>query len=272
VRTGARVAAIRVDHGHAAGVTLESGDDLPARIVVSAVDPKQTFLDLIEPDDLDPSFRERIRRYRARGVTAKINLALGTLPEFPALRGDPVMLRGRLLIAPGLDYLERAHDAAKYGRISSEPWLEVAIPSVIDPSLAPEGAHVMSIYVQCAPRELKDEHWMDQRQRLFRATMDVLAAHAPDLEPSIVARDIITPEDLELDWGLSGGHIFHGELSLDQSWLARPLLGWARYETPIAGLFMVGAGTHPGGGLTGASAWLAVERIQHWLRSAGRER
>src|SRR5262249_43174771 len=149
----------------------------------------------------------------------------------------------------------RAHDAAKYGRISPEPWLELSLPSVIDPPLAPDGAHVMSICVHCAPRQLSDVDWSDQRERLFRATMDVLNAHAPDLEPSIVARDIITPEDLETDSGLSGGHIFHGELSLDQSWLARPLLGWARYETPIAGLFMAGAGTHPGGGLTGASAW-----------------
>jgi phytoene dehydrogenase-like protein len=262
IRTSARVTQIVVRDGRASGVVLESGEEIDAPAIVSAIDPRQTLLDLVEADELTPTFRERMRGYRARGVTAKINLALSEPPDFPALRGDPAAFSGRLLIAPDLDYLERAFDAAKYGAFSPSPWLELSMPSASDPSLAPEGQHVLSIYLHCAPRHLRDAVWADQRDALYRAAMQVLEPHAPRLESLVLASEVITPEDLERDWGLSGGHIFHGEPSLDQSWIARPLLGWAHHRTPIDRLFLASAGTHPGGGLTGASGWLAAEAVR----------
>jgi phytoene dehydrogenase-like protein len=261
LRTNTRVARIQTRDGRAVGVTLDDGDELEARAVVSAVDPRQTFLQLVDPEDLAPSFVERIGRYRARGVTAKVNLALSRLPEFDALRGDPVPLRGRLLVAPDLEYLERAFDAAKYGRFSPEPWMELVVPSVVDETLAPPGAHVMSIYVHYAPRELRGAGWSGQRDSLYRTVLQALGPHIPDLDSAVVARDVITPEDLEREWGLSGGHIFHGEPTLDQTWMARPLLGWSQYRTPITGLYLAGAGAHPGGGLTGGSGLLAARTV-----------
>jgi phytoene dehydrogenase-like protein len=266
VQTNARVVRITVRDGRAAGVVLDNGDELAAHAVVAAIDPRQVFLDLVDPAELTPTFLGRIRNYRARGVTAKINLALSAAPVFPALGGDTVPLRGRLLIASDLDYLERAFDAAKYGEISADPWLELCLPAMLDPSLAPAGAHVMSIYAQFAPRHLRGTTWADQRDTLSRRVMRVLEAHAPGLERLVVGRQILTPEDLERDWGLSGGHIFHGEPTLDQSWAARPLLGWANYRMPVEGLFLAGAGTHPGGGLTGASGLLAAQTIAAALK------
>ena len=261
IRTNARAARIAVRDGRAAGVVLDTGEELTASVVVSAVDPRRTFLDLVEADDLAPSFVERIRHFRARGVTAKINVALSALPEFSAVHGDAVPMRGRFLVAPGLDYIERAFDAAKYGVYSPAPCLELTIPSVADPTLAPPGAHVMSIYAQFAPRHLREGPWPEQRDALFGSVMRTLTLHAPALESLVVAREVLTPEDLEREWGLTGGHIFHGETTLDQSWMARPLLGWSRYRTPIPGLYLAGAGAHPGGGLTGAPGLLAAQAV-----------
>jgi phytoene dehydrogenase-like protein len=183
------------------------------------------------------------------------------------LSGDPIALRGRLLVAPGVDYLERAFDAAKYGDFSPRPWLEVSIPSAIDSSLAPEGQHVMSIYVQFAPRQLRNVDWKERREPLYRAVMETLEPHVPALKSLIVGAEVITPEDLEQIWGLSGGHIFHGEATLDQSWVARPFLGWAQYRTPLEGLYLASAGTHPGGGLTGASGLLAAQTVVRAIRT-----
>lgn len=261
VRTNARVSRVTARDGTATGVVLDTGEEIDARVVVSAVDPRQTLLRLVDPDQLAPSFLEQMRHYRARGVTAKINLALSELPVFPSLTGDPVALRGRILIAPDLDYLERAFDAAKYGGFSSSPWLEISMPSVMDPSLAPEGRHVMSICVHCAPRELRAGHWSAHVDALFNAVLGVLEPHAPEIRELILAREVLTPEDLEREWGLTGGDIFHGEPALDQSWAARPLVGWSRYHTPINRLFLASAGTHPGGGLTGGSGFLAAEAV-----------
>lgn len=266
VRTESRVVQVTIREGRAAGVVLDNGDELAAHAVVAAIDPRQLCLELIEPMELAPTFLERMRNYRARGVTAKINLALSAAPVFPALGGDGVPLRGRLLVASDLDYLERAFDAAKYGEISPEPWLELCLPTAIDPSLAPEGRHVMSVYAQFAPRHLRGAAWADQRDVLYRRVMRALEPHAPGLEDLVVGCEVLTPEDLERDWGLSGGHIFHGEPTLDQSWAARPLLGWANYRMPIDGLFLAGAGTHPGGGLTGASGLLAAETVARALK------
>jgi phytoene dehydrogenase-like protein len=266
VATGRRVAKVACENGRATGVILDDGTAIPSRAVVSAVDPRQTFLGLVDPGDLPPDFLERMRHYRARGVTAKVNLALSELPVFPALHGDAVPLRGRVLVAPTIDYLERAHDAAKYGQMSDEPWLEFTIPSVADPSLAPPGSHVMSIYAQAAPRHLRSSAWSEQSGALYERVIRVLEAHSPGLARLIVQREVLTPEDLEARWGLSGGHIFHGEPAIDQSWVARPLMGWAQYRTPVAGLLLASAGTHPGGGLTGMSGLLAGRAVEATLR------
>jgi len=266
IRTDARVARVLTSQGRASGVALDTGIEISARVVVAAIDPREALLRLVDPMDLPASFRERTRHIRGRGVTAKINLALSDLPEFPAFAGDALPYRGRLLVAPSLDYLERAFDAVKYGAISDRPWLEIAIPSVIDPSLTPDGGQVMSIYAQCAPMHLGDEG-QDYRETLYRRVMDVLAPHAPGLEALVTAREIVTASDLELHWGITGGHMFHGETALDQFWIARPLLGWSQYRTPLPGLFLASAGTHPGGGLTGLPGLHAASAVMEELRS-----
>ncbi len=261
VVTGARVTRIMTEDGRATGVVLENGDTLQARAVVAAVSPQHALIDLVAPMDLPPTFLHRVRHIRARGVTAKINLALDGLPPFTALAGDTLPLGGRLLIAPDLDYLERAFDATKYGAVSERPWLELSIPSISDATLAPAGGHVMSIHAHFAPRHLRGTTWAAARETFASSVMRVLEAHIPTLSRHIVAREILTPEDLELRWGMTGGHIFHGESTLDQTWAARPLLGWADYRTPITGLYLASAGTHPGGGLTGLPGWLASQTV-----------
>jgi phytoene dehydrogenase-like protein len=272
VRTGARVVRIDVHDGRAAGVTLDSGETLPARVVLASVHPKQATLELLQPDDLPTSFRERMRHSRARGVTAKINLALSSAPRFPALGGSAAATHGRLLVAPDLDYLEHAFDAAKYGGCSREPWLDVAVPTAGDPSLAPPGQHVMSIHAHFAPYHLREGRWPDAAEGLHRSVIAVLERVCPGVEAAIVGRQMLTPADLEAGWGLPGGHIFHGEPTMDQSWIARPLLGWAQNETPVAGLFLGSAGSHPGGGLTGLPGLLAAQAVDRCLRGGTRPR
>jgi phytoene dehydrogenase-like protein len=261
VRTDARIMRVLTEDGRASGVVLANGDQISARAVVAAISPTQVFVDLVSPEDLPPTFRERMSHVRSRGVTAKINLAVSDVPSFTAFGGDRVPLAGRLLIAPGLDYLERAFDATKYGAMSERPWLEISIPTIADQSLAPAGSHVMSIAVHFMPRHLRGTKWATAREALARSVMQVLEPHAPQLANQIIAQEILTPEDLEQRWGLPGGHIFHGESTLDQTWAARPLLGWAGYRTPIRGLYLASAGTHPGGGLTGQSGWLASQVV-----------
>jgi phytoene dehydrogenase-like protein len=207
-----------------------------------------------------------MRNVRARGVTAKINVALSGTPAFTALGSDPVPLGGRLLIGPGLDYLEQAFDATKYGEQSEHPWLEVSIPSVRDRSLAPEGAHVMSVYAHFAPRQLRNGSWDSARETLWSRVMSTLEARAPGISGLVIEREILTPADLEVQLGNTGGHIFHAEQTIDQFWAARPMLGWAQYRTPIAGLYLASAGVHPGGGLTGLPGWLASGVVKEDLR------
>ncbi len=266
IRTGARVAHILTVGSRAAGVVLEDGQEIHAETIVSTADPRQTFLGLTDSSALPPAFLQRMRHFRARGVTAKLNLALSAAPVFPALAGDDLPLRGRLLVAPGLDYLERAHDAAKYGAVSQMPWLEISVPTMNDSSLAPPGQHVMSVYVHFVPRRLERVSRDGIEDDVYRAALRALALHAPDVEALVLARHVITPETLETSWGVSGGQIFHGDPSLDQSWVARPLLGWGRYATPIDGLYLGGAGVHPGGGLTGLPGWLAAQVVRDDLR------
>lgn len=261
VRTGTRVAHIAVEQRRVRGVVLDSGETILADVVLAAIDPKQTFLRLLSAEDLPSPFLDRMRHFRARGVTLKMNLALSGPPVFAALGTNGALPPGRLLIAPDLEYLERAFDAAKYGRWSPAPWLEVAIPSAADPTLAPDGQHVLSVYAHLAPRDLREGSWSTEAEPCAAAVMDVLSAYAPGVEKLVVGREIITPEDLETRWGLGGGHIFHGEMALDQSWVARPQLGWSRYATPVHGLFAGSAGAHPGGGLTGVSGLLAAQAV-----------
>jgi phytoene dehydrogenase-like protein len=261
VRTAANVVRITTQRGRVTGVVLGTGEEIAARAVLCAVDPRRAYVDLVDPIDLPSSFVERMRHYRVRGVTAKINLALSGLPALEAIGADEVPLRGRFLIAPDLDYLERAFDATKYGERSAQPWLEFAIPTVTDPTLAPERQHVMSVAVHYAPRHLRHGQWNTEGEALYNSVLDTLEPYMPGLRARIVGREILTPEDFEQRWGYSGGHIFHGECTLDQTWIARPLLGWAQHRSPIRGLYLGSGGAHPGGGLTGRPGLLAAQAV-----------
>ena len=261
IRTNAEVAEVRVKDGVAVSVVLKSGDEIAAKTIISNADPKRTLLKLVDPIHLTPGFAEKLQHYRAMGTVAKINLALDGLPSFPALKnGNATALSGRIQISHGIDYLERAFDESKYGNFSKQPYLEVTIPSLTDPTLAPNGKHVMSIYMQYAPYKLKGD-WNGQRGALGDAVVNALGQYAPDLPGLVLEGQIITPKDLEDTYGLTGGHIFHGELALDQFFTMRPLLDWARYRTPIANLYLCGSGTHPGAGLTGGSGANAAREI-----------
>jgi phytoene dehydrogenase-like protein len=261
IRTGAEVAAIRVKDGVAGGVLLQSGEEILARAIISNADPKRTLLKLVDPIHLAPAFAQKLQHYRAMGTVAKVNLALSGLPSFAALRnGASIPLTGRIQISHEIDYLERAFDESKYGNFSRQPYLEVTIPTLSDPSLAPASKHVMSIYMQYAPYKLQGD-WDGQRARLGETVIQALAQYAPGLPQLIEHQQVITPKDLENMYGLTGGHIFHGELALDQFFTMRPLLEWARYRTPIANLYLCGSGTHPGAGLTGGSGANAAREI-----------
>jgi phytoene dehydrogenase-like protein len=263
IRTDAAVSEIRIRDGVATGVVLSSGEEIAAKAIISNADPKRTLMRLVDPIHLPPDFVQKIKNYRSFGTVAKINLALSSLPEFSALksRTENNLLQGRLQISPEIDYLERAFDESKYGDFSRKPYLEITFPSLSDPSLAPAGQHVMSIYMQYAPYKLKDSDWESQRKALGETVVKTIAQYAPNLPQTILRHQIITPKDLEETYGLTGGHIFHGELALDQFFTMRPLLDWARYKTPIERLFLCGSGTHPGTGLTGGSGANAAREI-----------
>jgi len=263
IRTNAEVASVSVKDGKATGVVLADGEEIAARAVISNADPRTTFLKLVDPGDFDPSFLIKIRNYRAHGTVAKMHLALSALPQFPGLSSEDAVekLSGRIHIGPDIDYLEHAFDASKYGNFSPEPYMDICIPSLTDPSLAPSGAHVMSIHVQFAPYQLKAGDWDSRSEELADTVVNVLSNYAPNIKSLIVAGQLMTPLDLERTYGLSGGQIHHGEMALDQLFAFRPLIGWARYRTPIAGLYLCGAGTHPGGGVTGMPGANAAREI-----------
>ena len=258
IRTKSPVAHIVVKNERAAGVVLENGEEIEADAVTSAVDPKRTFLKLVDPVHLEPEFVLQVNRIRMRGSSGKVNLALDALPDFTCLPGDGPHLRGAISISPSIDYLERAYDDAKYGSFSRRPYLDIVIPSTIDPTMAPPGKHVMSIFVQYAPYRLKEGSWPELREKFGDTVIDTLAEYAPNMKNIILHRQVVTPWDLEQEYGLTEGNIFHGELSLDQLFFMRPVPGWARYRTPVAGLYLCAAGTHPGGGVMGASGRLAA--------------
>src|SRR5579872_3114764 len=261
IRAGVEVIEVSVGNGVARGVVLSNGEEISAKAIISNADPKRTLLKLVDPVHLSPDFVMKLQHYRMPGTVAKVNLALSGLPSFTALRGDGSALTGRIQIGPEIDYLERAFDESKYGNFSKQPYLEVVIPSLTDPSMAPEGKHVMSIYMQYAPFKLKNGDWESQRVALGDTVVKTLTRYAPNLPELILTHQIITPQDLEETYGLTGGHIFHGELALDQFFTMRPLLDWARYATPIQNLYLCGSGTHPGAGLTGGSGANAAREI-----------
>ena len=266
IRTGADVAEIRSRDGRVVGVTLADGESIDAATVVSAADPKRT-LGLCDPVELGPTMVWRASNIRQPGATAKVNLALSDVPSFNGA-DDVEVLKGRIVIGTGIDHVERAKDAVKFGHIAEEPWLEATIPTLSDPSLAPEGKHVMSILVEAAPRHLRDGDWSTERERLGDVTVKALEQYAPGLGELIEARQVITPEDFETEYGLSGGHVYHAEPGLDQFFMWRPLNGQARYRFVLDGLFLAGSGAHPGGGITGGPGANAARQILSDLKKS----
>lgn len=261
IRTSAAVREIVVRDGRTIGVALETGEHLAAKRVVSSADPRRTLCDLVDPGHLDPEFLRAVRNIRGRGAVAALHLALSELPRFTARTPDGA-LRGAICIAPSLDYLERAYDDAKYGEISQGPYLEARIPTLHDPSLAPQGRHILSVQIQYTPYRLRHGAWdAAARERLADLAIDTLARYAPNLKAAVLHRHVVTPADVEQGYRLSEGHPYHGELTLDQILFMRPVAGWARYRTPIAGLHLCGAGTHPGGGLSGAAGRNAAREL-----------
>lgn len=261
IRTGAAVARVLLEHGRAAGVALENGEELRARCVASSADPRHTFLELVGERELPAEFVEAIRRYRFRGCSGKVNLALAELPRFACLRGETELLRGAISISPSVDYLERAYDEAKYGAFSRRPYLDIVIPSLLDPSLAPPGRHVMSVFAQYAPYRLEGG-WTEARREAFGDTViETLEEYAPNLRSAILYRQVLTPADIERTVGLAEGSIFQGEIALSQLFSLRPAPGWAGYRTPVPGLYLCGSGAHPGGGVMGAPGRNAARAI-----------
>lgn len=262
IRTECEVKHVLLMEGRTAGVVLEDGTEISAGTVASGVGPGVTLLGLVDPAELDPEFARALKSVRYRGATAKVHLALGDLPRFEGMPNAGPHLGGAISISPSLEYVERASDAAKYGRVSRAPYLEAVIPSVSDPDMAPAGKHGMSVLVQYAPYHLRDGDWDEAASGALADTViETLGRYAPGLPDAVEARHVLTPAGMEEKWGLQEGSVFQGEMTLDQFFFARPVAGWAQYRTPIEGLYLCGTGTHPGGGLTGNSGYLAAQRI-----------
>ena len=261
IKTQAGVDRVLVRNGRAYGVALESGEEFEAKVTVSGVDPKRTFLKMVGTSHLDADFFKQVSDYKIRGSSAKVNLALDALPNFSSMPGKGPHLAGAISISPSLDYIEQAYDDAKYGNFSRRPYMDIILPSMLDPSMAPPGKHVMSIFVQYAPYHLKSGTWAEQRDAFGDTVVETLSEYAPNLKDIILHRQIVTPWDLEQEFGLTEGNIFQGELTLDQLFFLRPVPGWAKYRTPIKNLYMWGACTHPGGGVMAASGRLAALEI-----------
>lgn len=267
VRCEAPTDRVLVRNGRAAGVVLESGEEIRAAAVASSLDPRRTFLALVPPGELPSEFVEAVRRYKIRGSSGKVNLALDALPSFRAFPGEGPHLRGSISISPSMDYLEQAYDHAKYGRYSRRPYMDILIPSMVDPTMAPPGKHVMSIFVQYAPYHLKEGTWEEKREAFGDAVIDTLSEYVPNLKDIILHRQVLSPWDMERIVGLTEGNIFHGELTLDQLFFLRPVPGWAKFRTPIRNLYLCGSGAHPGGGVMGAPGRLAAgEMLRDWKR------
>src|SRR5689334_5887285 len=262
IRTEAPIAKIVLKSGQATGVVLENGDEIEATVVSSSVDPRLTFIKMIGPEQLPGDFVDDINRYKYRGSSGKVNLALDALPDFKCLPGPGRHLRGAISISPSVEYMERAYDDAKYGRFSRRPYIDMVIPTLTDPSVAPPGKHILSCFVQYAPYKLRPGlNWDDQKEAFGDTVINTISEYAPNIKDIILHRQVVTPLDLEREWGLSEGNIFQGELSLEQLFFLRPVPGWAQYRTPIKNLYMCGSATHPGGGIMGANGRLAALEI-----------
>jgi len=267
IRTQVTVDQVTIKNGRATGVVLSTGEEIQAKVVVSSVDPKRTFLKMVDSRHLDAPFLKQVGDFKIRGSSAKVNLSLDALPDFTSMPGNGPHLGGAISISPSLDYIERAYDDAKYGSFSRRPYMDIILPSMLDPSMAPPGKHVMSIFVQYAPYHLASGTWPEKREALGDAVIDTLSEYAPNIKNIILHRQVVTPWDLEQEFGLTEGNIFQGELTLDQLFFLRPVPGWAKYRTPVQNLYMCGACTHPGGGVMAASGRLAALEIlkNSWL-------
>jgi len=267
IRTEVPIAKIIIENGQAKGVVLENGDEIRANVVSSSVDPRLTFMKMVGSEHLPADFAEHVNRYKFRGSSGKVNLALDALPNFKCFPGEGPHLRGAISISPSVEYMERAYDDAKYGRYSRRPYIDIVIPSLTDPSVAPPGKHVMSCFVQYAPYHLQEGTWDEKRDEFGNNVIETLAEYAPNIRDIILHRQVLTPLDIERKFGLSEGNIFQGELSLEQLFFLRPVPGWAQYRTPIRNLYMCGSATHPGGGIMGASGRNAAQKIlNEWKR------
>jgi len=261
IRTQAPVDKILVKNGRTTGVALKSGEEISASVVSSSVDPHLTFEKFLAPSELPADFLESVRRYKFRGSSGKVNLALDALPDFKSMPGQGAHLRGAISISPSIEYMERAYDDAKYGRYSRKPYIDIVIPSLTDPSVAPPGKHVLSCFVQYAPYKLAQGAWDDHKDAFGDTVINTIAEHAPNIKKIIIGRQVLTPLDLEREFGLTQGNIFQGELSLEQLFFLRPVPGWAYYRTPVDNLYMCGSATHPGGGIMGAPGRIASQVI-----------
>jgi phytoene dehydrogenase-like protein len=269
IRTEAPVAKIVVKEGRAKGLLLKSGEEIHCNVISSSVDPHLTFETFLEPKELPSDFLESVRRYKFRGSSGKVNIALDGLPDFKCLPGPGAHLRGAISISPGMEYMERAYDEAKYGHYSSRPYIDMVLPSLTDPSVAPPGKHVLSCFVQYAPYKLAEGNWDDQREAFGNNVVETIAQYAPNIKKLIIDKQVLTPLDLEREFGLTQGNIFQGELSLEQLFFLRPVPGWAYYRTPIHNLYMCGSATHPGGGIMGANGRIASQVIlKEWKKAA----
>jgi phytoene dehydrogenase-like protein len=262
IRTNAGVEHIKIVNGRARGVVLEGGEEIDAELIVSNLTPQLTFLHLTESRDLPPDFLASIRSYRSEGTSCKINLALSGLPNFSALPGsEGPQHRATMHLCPSLEYIERAWDDAKYGRPSSRPMLELTIPTMYDPSLAPPGKHIMGLFLQYAPYTLREGTWDDAREPFYNRVLEVMEEYIPNIRSIIIDKQVLTPLDMERRYGITGGNIFHGEMALDQMFVMRPVAGYARYRTPVRGLYLCGSGAHPGGGVMGAPGYNAAREM-----------
>ncbi|NUO83476.1 NAD(P)/FAD-dependent oxidoreductase, partial [candidate division KSB1 bacterium] len=261
IRTEASVTNVMVKNGAAIGVVLQNGEEYYANVIVSSLDPKLTFLKLVDPKQLPDDLVSAIQKFNIRGSSGKVNLALDALPNFACMPGAGPHLAGAFSISPSINYLERAYDDAKYGDFSHKPYIDVILPSVIDPDMAPPGKHVMSCFVQYAPYRLREGTWEQKREAFGDAVVNTLAEYIPNLKDIILHRQVMTPWDIEQTVGLSQGNIFQGELTLSQLFFLRPAAGYAKFRTPIRNYYQCGSGTHPGGGITGAPGRLAALEI-----------
>jgi len=270
IRTEAPVARVLMNNGQARGVVLDNGDEIRCDVVSSSLDPRLTFMKMVGREHLPSDFVEDVNRYKFRGSSGKVNLALSGLPDFTCLPGEGRHLRGAISISPGVEYMERAYDDAKYGRYSRRPYIDMVIPTLTDPSVAPPGKHILSCFVQYAPYHLKEGTWDEKREEFGDTVVDTISEFAPNLRSLILHRQVLTPLDIETMFGLSEGNIFQGELTLEQLFFLRPAPGWAQYRTPVRSLYMCGSATHPGGGIMGAPGLNAANMIlRDWKRGKG---